>query len=583
MTKHTKEQVAAHWEWPVPKSWAWVRISEVADVVGGGTPSTSRYEFWEGGEIPWITPADLTGYNEREISRGARYITQIGLDNSSARLLPARSVLFSSRAPVGYVAIAANPLATNQGFKSFVLSEGILPEYVYFYLRRAKEEITKLASGTTFVEISARACASIPLPIAPSGEQMRIVKKLEALLSRVTAGEAAARRAMNRLEHYRATVLNAAVTGELTRDWRKKHQPTETGAQLLKRLLQERRVRWEEAELKHLATIGKPPKNRKWKARYHEPIPPDTANLPKLPSGWTWASLDQLSFVVRGASPRPAGDPRYFGGKIPWITVGSLTKDSQPYLTKVNETVTEIGKEMSRFIEKGTLLLTNSGATLGVPKISQIGGCINDGVAALLAVEFPLKLYLYYFLSGQTKILQNINQGAAQPNLNTRIIRAIIVPVPPFEEQQNIIREIERRLAGAARLANTLGRQLEQAQATRQSLLREAFLGKLVPQDPKDEPASVLLEHVRTDREAEAKKPKTKGMLKPKLKFKSVETLEELEKCVNNLGTGATPERLLLAAGLGEDVEKFFDLLKAGRDKGSLVVPVGKGTAIRRV
>jgi type I restriction enzyme S subunit len=153
MAKNTEKRTAAHWEWPVPKSWAWVRISEVANVIGGGTPSTTRYEFWEGGKIPWITPADLTGYNEREISRGARFITQAGLDNSSARLLPARSVLFSSRAPVGYVAIAANPLATNQGFKSFVLSEGILPEYLYFYLRRAKEQITKLASGTSLNQL----------------------------------------------------------------------------------------------------------------------------------------------------------------------------------------------------------------------------------------------------------------------------------------------------------------------------------------------------------------------------------------------------------------------------------------------
>src|ERR1700704_1915990 len=106
MPKHARKRPAAHWHWPVPKSWAWVRISEVASVIGGGTPSTTRYEFWDFGKIPWITPADLTGYNKREISRGARYITQAGLDNSSARLLPARSVLFSSRAPVGYVAIA---------------------------------------------------------------------------------------------------------------------------------------------------------------------------------------------------------------------------------------------------------------------------------------------------------------------------------------------------------------------------------------------------------------------------------------------------------------------------------------------
>jgi type I restriction enzyme S subunit len=117
---------------------------------------------------------------------------------------------------------------------------------------------------------------------------------------------------------------------------------------------------------------------------------PFFANLAPCKIGmeaWVWATLDQVSVVVRGASPRPAGDPKYFGGSIPWITVGPLTADEQPYLRAVPETVTEEGRERSRYIEAGTLLLTNSGATLGVPKITLIGGCINDGVAALLDVD----------------------------------------------------------------------------------------------------------------------------------------------------------------------------------------------------
>src|SRR5689334_7658704 len=109
MSKNAENRPTTHWHWPVPKSWAWVAISDVADVIGGGTPSTDRFEFWEDGEIPWLTPADLSGHTQREISKGTRNITQAGLDYSSARLLPAGAVLFSSRAPVGYVAIASNP------------------------------------------------------------------------------------------------------------------------------------------------------------------------------------------------------------------------------------------------------------------------------------------------------------------------------------------------------------------------------------------------------------------------------------------------------------------------------------------
>jgi type I restriction enzyme S subunit len=265
--------------------------------------------------------------------------------------------------------------------------------------------------------------------------------------------------------------------------------------------------------------------------------------LTELPDGWTWASLDQLSIVVRGASPRPAGDPRYFGGAIPWITVGSLTRDSQPYLTEVSETVTEAGKKASRYIEAETLLLTNSGATLGVPKISRIAGCINDGVAALLSVDYPLKLYLYYFLTGQTERLRKINQGAAQPNLNTDIIRAIVAPVPPFGEQTEIIREVERRLSAADRLAETLERQL--AHGTRQSLLLEGFAGRLVSQDPRDEPASILLERIRAARKIEAQKPKGKRM--PKSKSKA--TRRPLLNVLREHEKPMTPEQLFREAG----------------------------------
>ena len=110
--------------WQLPKSWAWVEIGEVADIVGGGTPPTNNPANFDG-EVPWITPADLSGYKEKHIRAGARNITQRGYDKSGAKWVPQGSVLFSSRAPIGYVAIAANAVTTNQGFKSFVPLQGV--------------------------------------------------------------------------------------------------------------------------------------------------------------------------------------------------------------------------------------------------------------------------------------------------------------------------------------------------------------------------------------------------------------------------------------------------------------------------
>ncbi|MCP5415194.1 MAG: restriction endonuclease subunit S, partial [Chromatiaceae bacterium] len=249
----------------------------------------------------------------------------------------------------------------------------------------------------------------------------------------------------------------------------------EPASKLLDRILAERRAKWEEAEQAKIGAKGKAPKNDKWKAKYKEPTEPDTTNLPELPEGWMWASLDQLSEVVRGGSPRPAGDPRYFGGPVPWITVGPLTADESDYLHSVPDGLTLEGKERSRYIEPETLLLTNSGATLGVPKITLIGGCINDGVAALLGVEHPLKRYLVTFLRTKTSSMRRINQGAAQPNLNTSIIKATVVPLPPEAEQHRIMAEVDRRLSLLRETEAQVDATLKRAERLRQSVLQRAF------------------------------------------------------------------------------------------------------------
>ena len=147
--------------------WYWTTKGEIAHVVGGGTPRTNDSMNFGGGDVPWITPADLSGYAEKYISHGARFITRKGLESSSAKLLPAGTVLFTSRAPIGYAAIARNPVATNQGFESFVLKDGVLPEYVYWWLNGSKQRAEALAICTTLLELSGANAKKIPIPIAP--------------------------------------------------------------------------------------------------------------------------------------------------------------------------------------------------------------------------------------------------------------------------------------------------------------------------------------------------------------------------------------------------------------------------------
>ena len=191
----------------------WTTMGEIAEVVGGGTPHTSDPTNFDGGEIPWLTPADLSGYVGKYASRGARSITAKGLQSSSARLLPAGAVLFTSRAPVGYVVIAANAIATNQGFKSFVLKPGMLPEYVYWWLKGAKRIAEALASGTTFLEISGANAKKIPIPIVRIDEQRRIVAEIEKQFSRLDEAVANLQRVKANLKRYQAGVLSVATQG----------------------------------------------------------------------------------------------------------------------------------------------------------------------------------------------------------------------------------------------------------------------------------------------------------------------------------------------------------------------------------
>ena len=161
--------------------WKVMKLSEVATIVGGGTPSSSKSEYFENGNIPWITPKDLSGYNKRYISKGERNITELGLKNSSAKLLPKNTVLLTSRAPIGYVAIASNEISTNQGFKNLVLNDGHIPEFFYYLLKNNVHILESRATGSTFKEISGQILKDTELSIPTLDIQQKIVDILSPL------------------------------------------------------------------------------------------------------------------------------------------------------------------------------------------------------------------------------------------------------------------------------------------------------------------------------------------------------------------------------------------------------------------
>ena len=228
-----------------PEGWQIALLGQIAQIVGGGTPKTSNSSNFSEGEYPWITPADLSGFNEMYISRGRRSLSKQGLKTSSALLMPKGTVLMSSRAPIGYLAIAANELCTNQGFKSFICSTGVTPEHVFFWLKLITPFLENMGSGSTFLEISGSRARKIPILLAPTSEQKRIITKVEELLARVNTAKERLNKVPKILKRFRQAVLAAACSGRLTEDWREQHLDFEPVSNLLARIFQDRLKRYE--------------------------------------------------------------------------------------------------------------------------------------------------------------------------------------------------------------------------------------------------------------------------------------------------------------------------------------------------
>jgi type I restriction enzyme S subunit len=462
--------------WLIPNHWRWARMGDVATIVGGGTPRTDRSEYF-GGDIPWITPADLSKYEHKFISTGARSISEKGLANSGAKQLPAGTVLFSSRAPIGYTVIASNPVATNQGFKSFILNDCLLPDFVYYYLKRAKDLAVALASGTTFLEISGKNAARLPVPIPPVSEQHGIVEEIEKQFTRLDAGVAALKRVQANLKRYRASVLKAACEGRLVPTEaelaKAEHRTYETGTQLLERILTAKRENWS------------------GRGKYKEPVTPDVSSLASLPKGWTWASVEQVSTkVVDGVHKKP----NYVPSGIPFVTVRNLTAgpgisyEKLHYITRMDH---------SEFIKRanpelGDILISKDG-TLGTIRVirDDVTFSIFVSVALIKPVLRETSEYLGIALSSPQVQTQMVPKGSGLQHIHLEDLREDCIPLPPPAEKDRIVIEVERRLSQLEQLETLVTANLKRADRLRQSILGKAFSGMLIPDGAREMSAEI--------------------------------------------------------------------------------------------
>ncbi|MBN8283781.1 hypothetical protein [Zoogloea sp.] len=369
------------------------------------------------------------------------------------------------------------------------------------FRKHARQNMTGSAGQ---LRVSTKWLADAQIPVAPAAEQTRIVGKLEELLSDLDAGVAELKAAQKKLTQYRQSLLKAAVEGALTADWRRHNRPTETGAQLLERILTERRARWEAGQLAKFKEQGKtPPKD--WQKKYPEPVQPDTADLPKLPEGWVWASVDQLSpgDLANGRSVPTADN----GAKVLRLTA---VRDGQIDL-KEFKCGAWTDKDARPFaLSKGDLLVVRGNGSLSLLGRMGLVPAVTEPIAypdTLIRLRVLESIVTPGWISTlwdsalvRLHLERRARTSAGIYKISQPDIVSVAIPVPPISEQMTALRVLDLVRQEALSSAIAIDHALHQSTAQRQNILRAAFSGQLVPQDPDDEPAAVLLERIRAER-----------------------------------------------------------------------------------
>lgn len=316
---------------------------------------------------------------------------------------------------------------------------------------------------------------------------------------------AALERAREKLKLYRASVLKAAVQGELTAEWRAQNPHTEPASTRLDGILGERRRRWEDDQLAKFKVKGRePPKN--WKAKYREPVAPDMASLPRLPEGWCWATADQLcSEVKNGYSLKPDS-----ASGIPILRISAVRAFALD-LTDVRHLAGALADFADCIIRPRDLLFTRYNGTRSLVGVCAIVPTIDKDIVhpdkvirarPLPAVQVPSFLALAANTGASRAFVeQRIRTTAGQAGISGGDVRELPLPFATSAEQEAIVEAVEDQLSVIDHLEADIDAKLKNAQSLRQAVLRHAFAGQLVPQDPNDEPASELLKRIAAERE----------------------------------------------------------------------------------
>jgi type I restriction enzyme S subunit len=490
----------------VPRGWALVSLGQIAKMIGSGFPSGKHNQNARG--VPHIRPMNidrdgrldlsLLKFVEGEIPRSLQNGDVVFNNTNSPELIGKTTAV-----------LVDTHLAYSNHMTCIRLEDGINSTFIArqlhflwmcgYFRHRCLNHVNQASISTDPLS------KTVPIFLPPPAEQERIADALDELLSDLDAGVAALKRVRDKLKLYRSAVLKAAVEGALTTEWRKQHPRAEPASNLVKRILAERRRHWEEKQLHKFGEDGRSPPTG-WQARYKEPAAPNGRELRKLPVGWCWTTVEQVGEVRLGRQRAPQ---HHRGDHMrPYLRVANVYEDRLDLsdVKMMNFTPAEF---VTYSLRKGDILLNEGQSPELVGRPAMFRGEIPDCCyqktllrfrsANGLAAPFALIVFRAYLHNGRFRKSANITTSIA--HLAAERFNVIELPLPPRAEQEVIVEAVEDQLSIVDHLETDLVAKLENAEALRQSIFREAFSGGLVHQNTKDEAASALLKRVAAARE----------------------------------------------------------------------------------
>lgn len=494
----------------LPSGWMWTTVGTIYDLVGGGTPSTKVPDYWKG-DVPWITSADIHGIKD---IRPRNSISHDAVKESATNIVAAGSLVVVTRVGLGKMAIADRAMCFSQDCQGLVLQNELMDRYYSLHYLSLAVQIFKFRNrGTTIGGVTTKQLRDLAFPLAPLPEQHRIVERLEALFSELDKGIERLQAAREQLRFYRHAVLKHAFEGKLTEKWRKEHASELKSAEVL---LKEIRREREEHHRQSLEERRQAVKTGKRPSRPTNPkkLPPLTKDeLAELPENMNWIRLGECAEIVGGVTKG-----RKLDGKetidLPYLRVANV---QEGYLDLSEmKTIKVLPEDLDIYrLLPGDVLYTEGGDKdkLGRGTIwhGEISDCIHQNHifrARLCHSAFLPEFVSYYSQaqSAKTYFFKKAKQTVNLASINMTVLSRLPIPLLDRREQLEIVQQIESRLSIVEQLERTIDKSLQKAEAVRQSVLKKAFEGRLVQQDPNDESASVLLERMKAEKAKQREK-----------------------------------------------------------------------------